>query len=188
MVSDRYRCPTCRSLDAAIDLDKSVFEIKYIFCRVCGYHSYITWDDEDEWLIVAQDRAARAAIASPAPPGCARCGAADTAAAWEAIEETHVTTFVDEVHFGIDVKRCACGQHFAVVFAERVDYRDGDDSQTWLALPVSAEEIAQLRAAERSQVSQMLGQLGGRRRFLGRASSSKIAWWSDEGFAIPPHD
>lgn len=221
MEATKYRCPKCRALEANLNLDKSVFENKYMECLSCGYHSYITWDDEDEWLIAAQNRAERepavpakpaappmpliratVAPAKPAAPprtaptaaapqaklGCARCAGMNAAAAWSAVEYVHLSSLVSEVHFGIDLTQCECGQHFVVVFTERIDYRDGEDDQTWLALPLTEVEAARLMQADRSDAPGLVNEIGGARRFLARSNHADAPWWRDGGFSILPHD
>jgi hypothetical protein len=71
---------------------------------------------------------------------------------------------VREVHFGIDVKRCVCGQPWVVVFTERVEHRDGADEQTWLAVPVTDSEVSALTTREPSRVSRGVAELGRSRR------------------------
>ncbi|HVM68868.1 MAG TPA: hypothetical protein VM204_03420 [Gaiellaceae bacterium] len=199
MTAPTLRCPKCRSTDVGENSDRSVFENHYIECSACAYGSYCDWMNMDEWLIIEQDRAAsreaRDAEAAPATPslappplGCEVCGGTDASAAWRAVERTHVRSLVREVHFGVDVKRCACGQQFVVVFTERVDHREGDDDQTWLALPVTEEEVARLAAADRSRVPGLVTELGVARRFLARSNRADAPWFRDGGFTVLPHD
>lgn len=195
------RCPRCHSWDVAFE---PVYELTRLTCRGCGHDAFVDWTERDEWDALEQDReAARRAerekpAAVPPPvfaevarlerPGCARCAGPDATAAWAALHAVHEASPVREVHFGIDVKRCACGQPWVVVFAERVDYRDGDDDQTWLAVPVTNAEVAVLTTCEPSRLSRAVAELGRDRRFLLRSNASGPASWREGGFAIPPHD
>lgn len=106
---------------------------------------------------------------------------------------TDVAALVEESHFSIRVTACACGQEFAVVFTERIDWREGNDDQTWVSLPLTVGESAALRAdaagAEGALRSLALAVIG--RRFLVRAwteGPSPTAWWRTSGFGIGPHD
>ena len=68
------------------------------------------------------------------------CLGDDSAAALEAIRKTkHIAMPVDESHFIVSIRCCVtCGQHFLSLFCERVDWADGDDPQTRVAIPVSS--------------------------------------------------
>jgi hypothetical protein len=56
----------------------------------------------------------------------------DCLAAKEAIRKAqHIAGLVDESHFIVSIRRCVrCGQHFLIMFCERIDWADGDDPQT----------------------------------------------------------
>jgi hypothetical protein len=124
--------------------------------------------------------------------GCERCYGPDAAAAWEAIQANRGQSLVEESHFGIHLNACDCGQVFAVVFTERIDWQGGDDPQDWGALPLKAAEMPALVAASPSELGRMLTTLGAQRRFLVRcfpADADKPAvWWRDGHFVIGPHD
>jgi hypothetical protein len=80
--------------------------------------------------------------------GCDHCLPDDAAAAWEA-QRGHVTLArpVDESHHSVTLLACRhCGQRFVKVFAETIDWVDGEDPQHWRLMPVSAEEAGQLMA------------------------------------------
>lgn len=192
------RCPKCRSRDVAFEPS---YEHTKLECRACGHYTYVDWTERDAWDSAEQDRedAARAQP-RPAPPsvfaeaarlvrpGCALCGSLDAKTAWASLHTLHVASPVREVHFGIDVKRCTCGQPWVVMFTERVDFRDGNDDQTWLAMPVTDAEASVLTTCDPSRVSQGVAELGRNRRFLLRSNTSNTIAWRDSGFAIPPHD
>ncbi|MDP2312890.1 MAG: hypothetical protein Q8P41_08295, partial [Pseudomonadota bacterium] len=133
-----------------------------------------------------------APVSPPSEPepelGCVMCTGDDAEEAWEAMETHHVRSLVREVHFGVDVKRCFCDQLFAVVFTERIDFRDGDDDQTWLAVPITDEERARLEAVGTAEVSGTLVALVRQRRFLAKTRQVPAPWWCDGGFSIFPHD
>jgi len=125
------------------------------------------------------------------PLGCARCTGSDAAAAWAAMRTENLGVLVDESHFGVQLLACSCGQRFAVVFTERIDWQGGEDDQTWLALPVSPGEAAELTASGEAEVPALLGRLGQGRRFMVRSfpTGGEIGvWWRQGGFEIGPHD
>jgi hypothetical protein len=107
--------------------------------------------------------------------------------AWASLHNQHVVSLVHEVHFDIDVQRCACGQPWVVVFTERVDHLDGNDDQTWLAVPVTDAEVSVLTTCDRSHVPRGVAELGRDRRFLMRSNALPEIAWRDRGFAILPH-
>ena len=77
------------------------------------------------------------------------CLGNDSLAAKAAIRKARcVAELADESHFMVSIRRCdACGQHFLTLFCECVDWADGDDPQTWVAVPVSTDEMRQLQTA-----------------------------------------
>jgi len=90
--------------------------------------------------------------ALPSPPmtasGCPECQPSGAAEAWANRPRlTTVATLVDEPHHILSVVTCrACGQRFVSEFSEEVDWQDGEDPQSWVLLPVSAEEASALLA------------------------------------------
>ena len=122
---------------------------------------------------------------------CARCTADDAAAAWAAMTESRVGTLVQESHFSVRTAACGCGQRFAIVFTERIDWVGGEDDQLWLAVAVSAEEVAALEQADEGAVGGLLTRMAAGRRFLARSfptGGSLACSWRDGAFAIGPHD
>lgn len=105
---------------------------------------------------------------------------------WSAVNGKATHTFVHEVHFTVHATRCDCGQSFIVVFTERVNFHDGEDTQTELAVAVSSEELRQLQSAD-GPLTQTLTRLVQGRRFLVK-STGVAPRWVDQGFAIGPHD
>lgn len=163
------RCPRCGATDAGPE-SRSRADLTSMPCASCGH--------------VAPGMA-------DAGFGCTRCAGEDGAAAWVALRGEHLRAIAAESHFGVDATRCACGQRFAIVFLERVDWLRGDDDQTWLALPLTAPESATLDACAADEVPRLLTEFGRTRRFLVRsrvADGSLGAWWRADGFAIGPHD
>lgn len=120
-----------------------------------------------------------------AAEGCIHCLGATAPLAWAAIDGKATHTFIHEVHFTVHATRCQCGQPFIVVFTERVNFHDGEDTQVELAVSVSPDELAQVGAA-RHDVAGTLTHLVQRRRFLARGTGLEPRW-VDEGFAIGPH-
>jgi hypothetical protein len=208
------RCPKCRSWDVTAE---GWYEVTKLECQTCGHSGFVDWTDDtwDVNEQEREDRR-KAAQAQPSPtpprleptpappkstppqplfaeptklvnPGCASCGGQDAMAAWASLHAQHMASPVREVHFGIDLKQCGCGQPWVVVFAERVDYRDGDDAQTWLAVPVTPDEASVLTTCEPSRVPGGVAELGRDRRFLLRSNFSPEIAWRDSGFSIPPH-
>ncbi|MBA3394585.1 MAG: HEAT repeat domain-containing protein [Deltaproteobacteria bacterium] len=139
-----------------------------------------------------------APIATPTPPvtgpptalavGCERCFGADARIAWEAINASTEASLISDLHFAVDIMACACGQRFAVVFTERVNYREGGDDLTWLALPISSDEHARVARCGKRSVASVLTEIGVDRRFLVRNQTDGPvdAWWRSNGFSIDP--
>lgn len=209
-----YRCPVCGSLDVGRNAAKSAYDMTYMECVACGNGELVDWVERDAWVIVVQDQeaarvagaaateallaAARVALAARAlggaagaagsDLGCVMCTGDDPEEAWEALQTEHVVSLVRELHFGVDVKRCFCDQLFAVVFTERIDFRDGEDDQTWLAVPITEAEHARIEEAGASDAPRVLVESVRQRRFLARTRLSEPPWWCDGGFSIFPHD
>ena len=72
--------------------------------------------------------------------GCSRCRGDDAAAAWTASRATRLRSLIEESHFSVQLTACRCGQRFATVFTERVDWSGGEDAQDWLMLPLTRDE------------------------------------------------
>jgi hypothetical protein len=123
--------------------------------------------------------------------GCASCCRADAAVAWTTLSSRRVANLLEESHFSISLSRCICGQHFAIVFLERIDWVGGEDDQTWLVVPLRDAEVRALRACEESALEGQLHELARGRRFLGRyfpTQGELRSVWRESGFAIGPHD
>jgi hypothetical protein len=170
------QCPRCRSIDVDLDLDKSVFEQKHLQCRACRHSGYAD-NYDDEW--------------DARGFGCPRCFGTDASAAWGAMRASREATVVQESHFSVHVTSCTCGQHYVEVFMERIDWRGGDDDQTWCMFPIRQDEYLRLAASAEPDVERVVAELAGERRFLVRARDEQdvmAAWWREGGFMIGPHD
>jgi hypothetical protein len=125
--------------------------------------------------------------------GCDHCYACAPEQAWEHRQEHRVLArLVDESHFSITVLACAhCDQRFVSVFAEEIDWANGDDPQRWLMVPITAEEAASLVAAGKTVGESAIEQLAAGRRYLDaefpKGAPRRIGWL-EGGFFIPPHD
>ncbi|WP_370967590.1 hypothetical protein [Amycolatopsis sp. cg9] len=118
--------------------------------------------------------------------GCARCSGADalTALAFctTRLRETH--RLVERSHFGISLRECPeCGQAFAAIFTEFVDWKGGEDAQYFDFVPLTATEVTSL-AAQGSRVDLAeLGALGSVRRRLSSSwptgEEKRIGWRTD---------
>lgn len=123
--------------------------------------------------------------------GCARCFGDDAATAWAAAREVPSRALVEEPHFSVRLSACRCGQRFVTVFMERIDWTGGEDDQTWLVLPLHAEDVTRLEACAEDALPRELASVGEGRRFLVRAFPTGGAldvWWREGGFSVGPHD
>ena len=122
------------------------------------------------------------------------CLGPDTLAAKQAIRKApRVAVLADESHFMASIERCdSCGQHFLSLFCERADWVDGDDPQTWLAFPVSADEARQLQAANvAADENTLMAIVAKPQRFLYHDTPKGAAGvfeWRTGTFHIPGHD
>lgn len=205
------RCPQCGSTDAGADESRSRLEFTYMHCPACGHGGlFDSWERDFDWMLEIELPAGAALPArlpplttgsgegeAPEPPpaqpafGCQRCAGADADAAWAAARQQRLQRLVEESHFGITLTQCDCGQRFAVVFTERIDWQDGEDDQTWLLLPVTADEAAALQACGEADLGAKLTAIGSGRRFLVRSfptGGGPGCWWRTDGFGIGPHD
>ena len=157
-------------------------------CGIGGLHD--SWERDFDWFVEIDlpDGADIPAHLPPlAPPiGCTKCFGLEPSTAWAASQEERLSSPVQESHFGVHLSRCECGQRFATVFTERIDWAHGEDDQTWLVVYVSAGEQVKIEAEPAS-----VAEIARDRRFLVRAFPSGgelFVRWRDSGFAIGPHD
>jgi hypothetical protein len=76
-------------------------------------------------------------------------------------------------------------------FTERIDWRGGEDDQTWLAVPVTPSEAVQLEGASEAERPALVHSLAPGRRFLERrfpTGGALSTAWRAGGFGIGPHD
>ena len=124
--------------------------------------------------------------------GCARCWPASAEAAWAARKSlSREAELFDESHLHVMIQACPdCAQRFVSVFAETVDWVDGEDPQYWSVLPVTATEAADLVARGDSLAEGHLVVLGPDRRCLHRdfpKHAEPRCYWGI-GMRIGPHD
>lgn len=184
------RCPKCGSTSAGVDEDRPVLASTYMKCDGCGHGGlHDSWERDFDGFVEIErpDGAAVPARLAPLPPiGCADCFGADAGKAWTASQERRRSTPVQEPHFSVHLTQCACGQRFATVFTERIDWANGEDDQTWLVVHVGEEETKRIE-----QAWEAVEEIARGRRFLVRSfppGGALSAWWRDGGFAIGPHD
>jgi hypothetical protein len=211
------RCPRCGSTEVGTDESRSMIELSYMHCSACGHGELVDCYERDEdWIteielpeeqsgipshVEPRRRGPSQRSASSADPdatptrdeshGCASCVHAEAAAAYDHLLASRAERLVDESHFDVSLARCSCGQHFALVFLERIDWVGGEDDQTWLAVALSASEVAELRGTPVSEIESRLHALAWGRRFLARFFPTRgepSIGWRESGFAIGPHD
>jgi hypothetical protein len=97
---------------------------------------------------------------------------------------------VDESHFHVIILLCQqCSQRFVSVFAETIDWLDGEDPQFWTLLPITGDEAVVVMQSY-GNVETVLSTLGKNRRSLRhdfpKGEDAKNYW----SFGIPadPHD
>ena len=124
--------------------------------------------------------------------GCEACFGGTAKQAWQARRGfTRTAALIDEVHFIVSLLACPrCGQAFLSIFAERIDWRGGEDPQEWVISPLTPAEAAGLAA--RTDVTESdLAALGLTRRHLRvwHASDQPLQLaWSLGWPGLPPHD
>ena len=185
------RCPTCGSTSAGADESRSRLEFTHMQCDGCGHGGLVdSWERDFDWFVQIElpEGAAVPARLAPLPPpvGCDHCFGKDADAAWTASQARRLSTPVQESHFSVHLTQCACGQRFATVFTERVDWANGEDDQTWLVVHVGEDEAKRIETAWEA-----VEEIARGRRFLLRTfptAGALSAGWRDGGFAIGPHD
>ena len=122
------------------------------------------------------------------------CLGDDCHSAREAIRKAeHIVMLVDESHFGVSILRCGrCGQYFLRLFCERVDWADGDDPQTTVAVPISGDEVQRLKTANvAADENTILEIVSNERRFLYHdmpKGAPEMLAWKRRPLFIPGHD
>lgn len=124
--------------------------------------------------------------------GCEHCWPTSPDAAWDDRRARRgEADLIDESHFHLMLLVCVhCGQKFVSAFSETVDWVDGDDSQYWCVLPLTAPETAQLKARGGALSESELFTLAPKRRSLWRdypkGQEPRSSWGT--GFTFRSHD
>ncbi|WP_233860066.1 hypothetical protein [Paraburkholderia sp. HD33-4] len=124
--------------------------------------------------------------------GCDHCWPASAEAAWERPSGLReLDRWVDESHFVVRGLQCfRCSRRFISVFTESIDWTNGDDTQSWTTVPVTADEFAWVGAVVPSSIEAALRVVPSQRRTLRRDHPSgrdaQISWTS--GVAVGSHD
>lgn len=124
--------------------------------------------------------------------GCQRCWPADPEVAWEARGAlAHAVELIDESHWHVVILECpVCSQRFVSIFAETIDWVDGDDPQYWSLLPVTRAEVDDLARRGDALTEAQLGWLGRGRRCLRvehpKGETRRVFWVT--GVWVDPHD
>lgn len=124
--------------------------------------------------------------------GCEVCCAPSAEAVWHdrATVFAHGTDVVDDSHFMVSTRRCrTCGQHFASIFTEFIDWKNGDDAQYLTLLPVTPPEADALAAGTLTPFR--LGTLGAGRRYLNHdrpsGGPSRVYWRTGPFMVVEGH-
>lgn len=78
--------------------------------------------------------------------GCEHCWPSNADAAWKASWAlSMVQLLIDESHFTVSIRACACcSQRFILVLTEMIDWEGGDDPHYWTVMPITETEAADL--------------------------------------------
>ncbi len=127
--------------------------------------------------------------------GCDHCWPVEAEAAWSA-RLGLVRLLIDESHFRVLILNCElCTQRFISVFTERIDWKNGNDPQYWIRLPITNAESANLLqkrdSISENEIEDEINALGKgrtslRRDFPSDAKSPYTFWGS--GIFVGPHD
>jgi len=119
---------------------------------------------------------------------CPCVGTVPTAAKEAILRGKAVASLVDHSHFWVDVRRCeCCGQRFLTVFHEIVDWDNGDDDHTWLAVPVTGAEVRRLETLGHPVSEGDISAVEWSRRYLMDSVPSGCVWRSDSIWLSPFH-
>jgi hypothetical protein len=126
-------------------------------------------------------------------PGCGQCSDADPAVAEERRGSLgFVARIADESHFFVTLRRCrSCGQDYASIFCETIDWQDSDDPQYTLLIPLTAAEARSLSEAGEDGVEAALGNLSPRRYLFNARGKGEKDWsryWARGPISVPRHD
>jgi hypothetical protein len=125
--------------------------------------------------------------------GCNSCWPSSAEGAWDARDRLKLEEdLVDESHYHVMILKClACGQRFISLFAEKVDWADGEDPQYWTTMPLTPRESADLccrrgSLSERELTSLAPERQSLRRDYLKGADKPNLFWAT--GISFPAHD
>jgi hypothetical protein len=122
--------------------------------------------------------------------GCRSCWPASADEAWAARSGLARTReLIDDSHLIVALLACpSCGQQFVSIFAEEVDWVDGDDPQSWTLVPITDAEARELARTEEASVEAGVWRLASGRRSLRRdhpkGGPIVVSW--RQGGSIPP--
>ena len=110
--------------------------------------------------------------------GCERCSG-EASRAWRASGETVVRVLSEDVHEGVRVMACRCGQAFLERFTERVRFDGEGDDVTVIRTPLQLEERVWLLDLPSAQVDRAVRELiRGRRALVSeQPMTGDDAWW-----------
>jgi hypothetical protein len=98
---------------------------------------------------------------------------------------------VDEPHFQVRIRRCpGCSQAFVTVLAEKDDGAGGDNSQSWVVMPILPDEAVDLMLEGASLRNETLTAIGPERKSLAHdhpAGKQGTSRWRT-GIGVGPHD
>jgi hypothetical protein len=194
------RCPKCGSGDAGRDAFLSDLSFDVFRCEACG-HGETFEAGEGSWLVPVPgpppppspprvEALPRVVIApSELPPrpsvdvssfGCERC-TGEAPRAWRASSETLVRVLSEDVHEGVRVMACRCGQAFLERFTERVRFDGEGDDVTVIRTPLHLEERGWLFDLPSEFVDRAVGALSRGRRALvsEKPMTGDDAWWRE---------
>jgi len=101
-----------------------------------------------------------------------------------------VRTYADESHYKVTLIACpACGGAFLRLFTELTDFHGGEDSQTWITVPLTEEEGDYLRRG--GDWYAVMNDFGDHRRHLAQVfprTPGGGASWETGSITILPHD
>jgi len=121
--------------------------------------------------------------------GCKECWPGTLEATESARLKLSIKAYlINDSHFIVAIRVCPkCAQYFLSVFAESIDWEDGDDPQHSTLLPLTDVEAQDLMTPFPEEALYSLGQ--GRRsfqRYHPKGESSQLLWGS--GVPRVPHD
>lgn len=150
------------------------------------------WDDS-LFLHIRIPTVSDAQLTTEAAKRECRCHSENADAALYLLEECKCAVlFVENEHFRASVVECdKCGSNFLHIFAEAIDWDDGDDSQWRLWIPIDLRDVAWLTKVPKASFEAELESRGWCRRYLVAAWPSggdESVGWLEGPVVIPVHD